>query len=869
MRIAWFTPFDKRSAIGRVGLSICEVLAQSHDVDIWCYETKDTLQTNIPVIHFDPASLNISKLGQYDHVIYNMGNYAGYHWAVYEAMQQFPGVLILHDRTMFGFYMQLCDMKCGIGTSESYLAFRQILNEEYGSDGVRAIERYNNTDIMTQCEDIVHFSLIRKMSQNAKAIFTHSKAYCNKVQDYSLVPAGYSYLPYEPAKRDFISLLPDNFERNPEKTLVISNGLVHPVKHIMDMVNVMLKNRDIRESIQYVVIGEAGGPYGEQLKNLASTTLKDCLYILGYQSYETMESFLNAADICVNLRHPNSEVCSLSLFEQMSYGKPVIVYNVGIFEEMPDDTVYKIDLRESEEQLSTAIRTLIENKKAREQIGHNAQEFIRNNCTIDGYCSRLIDFLENLNQIKEYSKFNTNLLHDLHNEIHSMGINMLETPEALDDIVYTTCQTIHATEKQFGQKDIVAIWAAFPYTIPGLHREGTMKLNAKMLEALIQHTPLKFEIWTYETNAEEVKLSFEKTLEDPTGKDRIKIITEANWRESLPIPLAEKNVPYDISIDNDNLGYIANIYSEAMLFAPVMLYLDNVLQTKRPIYIPALDMSVKEYYEDFVFKNPNMKFQARDIESRASRLFRRGMYGYTMSRSVKNNQILPLIHTSEENRLNYVWTPDMFNSNVKKPKDSEAILSRLKIKKPYLFYATQLRPNKNIETLMKAMDLLIDNHPDLSLILTGRLEDLPDIQQEWRKRESYSHLVFARDLTDEELYALYYNAACVPVPTVLEGGFPLQAIEALKTNVPVVLSNIDVVQERIEGCGFTEENCGLCLYNSYDEKALASKIHEALISPEIYRGHQQKFWESFCQYTWKEAADKHYHLMMKAAGRAE
>ena len=158
----------------------------------------------------------------------------------------------------------------------------------------------------------------------------------------TIAPVGAAYLPYEPKFKRHQEL-PTFFARDPKKLLIVSNGIVQPNKHIKDLADVLKKNDDLRNAVQYVVIGDCSGPYGDELKEMASGSLSGCLFMMGYQPYDVMESFLQSADLCVNMRYPNSEVCSLSLFEQMGYGKAVIAFNSGIFGEMPEDSIIKLD----------------------------------------------------------------------------------------------------------------------------------------------------------------------------------------------------------------------------------------------------------------------------------------------------------------------------------------------------------------------------------------------------------------------------------------------------------------------------------------------------------------------------------------------
>lgn len=867
MRIAWFTPFDEKSAIGKVGLAICKKLSEKHDVDIWAYETEHTLKTDLKVVHYDSSTLDINSLSKYDHVLYNMGNYAGYHAHIYAAMNKFPGVVILHDRTMYNFFKQYYDIWFGDGTEESKKAFSELLKEEYGENGALSAMAYENADNMTQIYHVVYYSFIRKMCNSAKGVFTHSHEFAEKIASYTDIPVGASYLPYEPKDNDTTDIS-NVFKRDKSKLLIVSNGIVHPVKHIDAMVNVMLKNKDIKDGVQYVVIGSYGGEYGNKLSRLASTSLSGSLYMLGYQPNEVMNTFLAEADLFINLRYPNAESCSLSLLEQMGEGKPTIVYNSGIYGEMPNDAVVKIPLNDSEDDLADVIRNLINDENRRKQVGENALRFVNRNCTYEVYCERLTEFLTNMFSQNHKHEFNKRILENIHNEIKYLGYTVKDIPEAMDDIAYRVGTVLNAksTGNMNISKDTVAFWCCFPYNVPGLHREGIMKLNARIAYSMLKYTPANIEIWTYDTNVNEVKEAFSDALscaENMNG--RVKVITESNWKKELSVSPMDQHLSEDISVEMDNIGTAARRYSRACVFVPVILYLDNVLQTRRPVYVPAMDMSVKYYYEDFVYKHPNMKFQGRDIEAKVNRMFSHGMSGYCMSQCIKEEQIIPLLRNARDESIGIVWTPDL-SSDKTDIEFSERVLQKYGIKRPYLFYPTQLRAHKNIETLMRAFEMVVRDYPDLQLVLTGRWQENPDVFENWKKLDSIKNVKTCCDLSDEELFTLYHFAACVPVTTLIEGGFPSQAIEAMKLGTPTVLSDISVVRERLDGLGMTLEDCGLKLFEARNEKQLAENIKAVLSDPEGTIKEQQEFWEKFSSYTWKEAALKHYELMMKAAG---
>ena len=75
----------------------------------------------------------------------------------------------------------------------------------------------------------------------------------------------------------------------------------------------------------------------------------------------------------------------------MSYGKPVIATNSGIFGELPNDAVIKIELEDEKEQLKAALIRLIDDQKLRED-GEQMPENLSGILPVENYVSRLLHF---------------------------------------------------------------------------------------------------------------------------------------------------------------------------------------------------------------------------------------------------------------------------------------------------------------------------------------------------------------------------------------------------------------------------------------------------------------------------------------------
>lgn len=145
----------------------------------------------------------------------------------------------------------------------------------------------------------------------------------------------------------------------------------------------------------------------------------------------------------------------------------------------------------------------------------------------------------------------------------------------------------------------------------------------------------------------------------------------------------------------------------------------------------------------------------------------------------------------------------------------------------YIFYASQIRPHKNIFTLVKAYEYLLrKRYWNIKLIITGDFGD-PFAREIYSYTKShrleYDILSFP-NVSAQELASLYRCADLVVNPTLYEGGFPFTFGEGMSVGTPSVMSDIPQVREVVEPFGLCEE----MLFDPYDWRAMADKIEYAL-----------------------------------------
>src|SRR5688500_13368020 len=111
MRIAWFTPYAPKSAIGHYSEAVVRALAGADDVTVFAPQGRPGEAPRagpVPVVVLPPtpAPALLDQLGGYDLLVYNIGNYLGYHLPIYEVAVRRPGVVVLHDLVLWDFFLE-------------------------------------------------------------------------------------------------------------------------------------------------------------------------------------------------------------------------------------------------------------------------------------------------------------------------------------------------------------------------------------------------------------------------------------------------------------------------------------------------------------------------------------------------------------------------------------------------------------------------------------------------------------------------------------------------------------------------------------------------------------------------------------------
>jgi len=142
-------------------------------------------------------------------------------------------------------------------------------------------------------------------------------------------------------------------------------------------------------------------------------------------------------------------------------------------------------------------------------------------------------------------------------------------------------------------------------------------------------------------------------------------------------------------------------------------------------------------------------------------------------------------------------------------------------KSTYVFYSSQARGQKNILSLLRAIEILRhrSNIP-IRLVLTCERSAGSDLDLFITDHRLDAWVLFAPGVSNQVLASLYCWASLAVNPTLFEGGFPFTFTEAYSVGTPSLLSDIPMVREKIVESKLKE----MMVFDPLDPQDLANKI---------------------------------------------
>jgi len=308
--------------------------------------------------------------------------------------------------------------------------------------------------------------------------------------------------------------------------------------------------------------------------------------------------------------------------------------------------------------------------------------------------------------------------------------------------------------------------------------------------------------------------------------DRVDIV-DANIytiREQIQVPIAAKSSPM----------FHAPHYNAPLLYPGTLLV--SILDLTH-----ILDETYRRTLKSRLYARPMFHVVAR----KAAHIFTLSEYS---KRQIQQTLGVP----SEKITVTYCGVGPQF-----KPMNREAaqaaVRGGLGLKGQYILYVGNLKPHKNVSTLLRAYaGLRTDNGLEQQVLVVGNdPAGRPQLQALAKDLGIQDAVRFVPHVTDDLLPMVYAAADLLVFPS-FEEGFGLPIIEAMACGTPVVCSHAASMPE-VAGDAAV-------MFDPKDPEVLAKAMGTVLGTPDVRERLRSKGFIQAKRFDWQDCAQRHYQV---------
>lgn len=173
--------------------------------------------------------------------------------------------------------------------------------------------------------------------------------------------------------------------------------------------------------------------------------------------------------------------------------------------------------------------------------------------------------------------------------------------------------------------------------------------------------------------------------------------------------------------------------------------------------------------------------------------------------------------------------------------------------KQFLLYVGQQSDYKNIKRLGDAHQALLNEYPDLGLVLAGKRNASLEANEAYFNKKNYRNIVFTDFVPDDQLNWLYAHATAYVFPSLMEG-FGLPGLEAMGHGLPVISSNATCLPEVYGDAAY--------YFDPKNTESMTRAISDVISSDKIRRDLSAKGYQQIKKYSWKKMAKETHSVYM-------
>jgi glycosyltransferase involved in cell wall biosynthesis len=223
----------------------------------------------------------------------------------------------------------------------------------------------------------------------------------------------------------------------------------------------------------------------------------------------------------------------------------------------------------------------------------------------------------------------------------------------------------------------------------------------------------------------------------------------------------------------------------------------------------------------------------------------------------RSNRVLTVSEASKRDILRYFHVPEtkidvIYNAideRFGEPPDDEEVSrvrERYQLNDPFILYAGNIKPHKNLERLIEAFQMLRrGNLEHVKLLIIGdEISKYATLRRAVHKYKLHKHVRFFGFVPDRTLAVLYRLARVFVFPSLYEG-FGLPPLEAMASGTPVITSNVSSLPEVVGDAAV--------LIDPYRSDAIADAIQRVLTEPVLHEELRRRGLQRVRDFSWERS----------------
>jgi glycosyltransferase involved in cell wall biosynthesis len=237
-------------------------------------------------------------------------------------------------------------------------------------------------------------------------------------------------------------------------------------------------------------------------------------------------------------------------------------------------------------------------------------------------------------------------------------------------------------------------------------------------------------------------------------------------------------------------------------------------------------------------------------------------------------RVLTVSNASKQDILHYLRIPadkveviyNALDTGLAEPPSAEDIArvqERFLLTSPFILYAGNIKPHKNVDRLIEAYSILRRRGmEDTKLLIIGdAISKYPNLRRLVHRFQLHPHVRFLGFVPEATLAALYRLASVFVFPSLYEG-FGLPPLEAMSAGTPVVTSNVSSLPEVVGDAAV--------MIDPMDAGAIAEAMARVLGDPDLRADLIRKGHERVKVFSWERSVQRvrAVYAELAGAGRA-